>query len=250
MPTGPLILYESRLNDAVPAASTTATGFNVLNLRDGRQYSFWKPSAMPATVTVDCASSKAADYLAVYAHDLFTRGATIEVRKSTDNFSVNDVLVATHTPSDDKPILVMFTSTTSRYWRIRVLTGTAPTIAIAMLGIRLEIPAGVREGFDPVGRKSVAQYNQSVKGYPLGKVINYQEWKESLRFELLTWTWVRTTWAVAWDAWLQSEPWLFSWNPDTYPKETYQVSADGHFNTPHKAGSYCDLEVPVTGVMP
>jgi len=250
MPTGPLVLYESRLNDAVPVASTTAAGYNVLNLREARPYNFWKPTAMPATVTVDCASSKSADYLAVYGHDLFTQGCTIEIRKSTDNFAANDVLVATHTPADNKPILVLFTSTSSRYWRIRVLTGTAPTIAIAMFGVRLEIPAGVREGFDPIGRNSVGQYNRSVKGYALGKVINYQEWKENLRFELVSWTWVRTTWSAAWDAWLQSEPWLFAWHPDTYPKETYLVGADGPYSTPHKAGSLCDLDVAVTGVMP
>lgn len=248
--TGPLILYESRLNDASPVASSTAAGFNVANLRDARPYSFWKPNAMPATVTVDCGSAKTADYLLVYAHDLFTKGCTIEIRKSTDNFAANDVLVATNTPADDKPLLVLFTSTSSRYWRIRVLTGTAPTIAIAMFGNRLEVPAGVMEGFDPVGRSSIAQYNRSVKGYPLGKVINYQEWKQTLKFELVSWTWVRTTWAAAWDAWLQSEPFIFSWNPDTYPKESYLVAADGAFSTPHKAGQYCDLQVPVTGVMP
>lgn len=250
MATGPLVLYESRLNDATPAASSTAAGYNVLNLRDARPYSFWKPSAMPATVTVDCGSSKAADYLAVYGHDLFSRGCTIEIRKSTDNFAANDVLVATHTPADNKPILVLFTSTSSRYWRIRVLTGTAPTIAIAMFGVRLEVPSGVREGFDPIGRNVIGQTNRAVKGHALGRVVNYAEWKETLRFELVSWTWVRTTWAAAWEAWLQSEPWLFAWHPDTYPKETYLVAADGAFGTPHKVGQLTDLEVAVTGVMP
>jgi hypothetical protein len=248
--TGPLVLYESRLNDATPVASSTAAGFDVLNLRDARAYTFWKPSAMPATVTVDCGSSKSADYLAVYNHDLFSRGCTIEVRKSTDNFAANDVLVATHTPTDDKPFVLLFTSTSSRYWRIRVLTGTAPTLAIAMLGVRLEIPAGVREGFDPIGRSEISQFNRSIKGHALGIVTDFAEWKESLVFELVSWTWVRTTWAAAWDAWLKSEPWLFAWNPDSYPKETYLVTRDGQFSTPHRSGALTDLQVPVTGVIP
>lgn len=248
--TGPLVLYESRLNDAVPVASSTAAGFDVLNLRDARPYTFWKPSAMPATVTVDCGSSKAADYLAVYGHDLFTRGCTIEVRKSTDNFGANDVLVDTHTPGDDKPITRLFNSTSSRYWRIRVLTGTAPTLAIAMLGNRLEVPSGTRTGIDPIGRAIRAQYNRSNAGHPLGKVIQFREWKETLFFELVSWTWARTTWQAAAEAWLESEPWLFAWNADTYPKETWLVSMEGQWSTPHRSGQLTDLSVPVTGVMP
>lgn len=249
--TGPVILYESRLNDAVPVASSTAAGFDVLNLRDMRDFTFWKPSAMPATVTVDCGTSKAADYMAVYGHDLGSKGCTIEVRKSTDNFGANDVLVDTHTPTDDKPILRLFSSQSSRYWRLRVLTGSAPALAIGLLGARLEIPAGVRESFDPIGRAIKSQMNRSVQGRALGRVINWREWKENLIFELVSWTWVRDTWRAAAEAWLESEPWLFCWNPDSYPKETWHVSMDdGGWSTPHRAGSLTDLQVAVTGVLP
>ena len=250
MTTGPLILYDNRLLDAVPVASTTAAGFDVLNLRDARPYTFWKPTANPSTVTVDSGSAKTIDYCLLYGHNLGSTGCTVELRKSTDNFAANDVLVSTHTPTDDKPILLLPTSYTTRYSRLRFITGRVPTIAMAMFGARLEIPAGVKEGFDPMGRNAIAQFNRSVKGYPLGKVINFQEWKESLNFELLTWSWLRATWAPAWDAWLQSEPWVFAWNADTYPKESYLVTADGQYSAPHRSGSYCNLTVPVTGVMP
>jgi hypothetical protein len=250
MATGPLFLYESRLNDAVPVASTTAAGYDVLNLRDARPYSFWKPTALPATVTVDCGSAKFVDYFAVYGHDLFATGCTIELRKSTDNFAANDVLVDTHTPADNLPILRLISSTSSRYWRIRIITGTAPTIAIAMFGVRLEVPSGVREGFDPVGRTVKSQYNRSNAGHPLGKVLQYREWKEKLTFELVTWTWVRNTFKAAAEAWLEVEPFLFAWNADTYPKETYLVAMDQEWTTPHKAGALCDLMVPVTGLIP
>lgn len=54
----PKFLYDSRFDDATPVASSTAAGdFNVLNLRDWRPYTWWKPSAMPATVTVDRGTS-------------------------------------------------------------------------------------------------------------------------------------------------------------------------------------------------
>jgi hypothetical protein len=248
--TNPLALYDSRLNDAAPVASSTATGFDVLNLRDYRPYTWWKPSAIPATVTVDCGASVAADYLAVYAHELGSTGCTIEVRKSSDNFAANDVLVATYTPTDDKPIVVLFTSTSSRYWRLRITTGTAPQMAIALLGRRLEFTEGLDDGFDPLGRETRAQYNVSVKGQPLGKVINYEEWSETIQIPLVTWSWLRDTFLPAWEAHLRSEPWLFSWNPDSYPKETWLVAATGGFKGPHRPGSYADLSIPVSGRFP
>jgi len=248
---GPLALYESRLLDAVPVASTTAAGFDVLNLRDMRDFTWWKPTALPATVTVDCGSAKDADYLAIYGHELGSKGCTVEVRKSTDNFAANDVLVDTHAPTDDKPILRPFTSASSRYWRIRIVNGTAPAIAIALLGVRLEFPVlGMQQGFDPIGNDLKAQYNRSVTGHALGKVINYREWKANLEVELVSWTWARTTWKAAAEAWLDSEPWLFAWNPDAYPKETYHVAIDGKWDTPHRSGSLCDLRVPVVGLIP
>jgi hypothetical protein len=50
----PRLLYDNRLADAAPVASSTAAGdFNVANLADFRPYTWWKPAAMPATVTVD-----------------------------------------------------------------------------------------------------------------------------------------------------------------------------------------------------
>jgi hypothetical protein len=248
---GPLALYESRLRDAVPVASSTAAGFDVLNLRDLRDFTWWKPNALPATVTVDCGSAKSADYLSIYGHELGSKGCTVEVRKSTDNFVANDVLVDTHAPTDDKPILRLFTSTSSRYWRIRILNGTAPAIAIALLGLRLEFPVlGLQQGFDPLGNAIKSQTNRSIAGHALGKVLNYREWKAQLTFELVSWTWVRDTWKVAAEVWLDSEPWLFAWNPDSYPKETYHVVTDDKWDTPHRSGSFCALQVPVTGLIP
>lgn len=248
--TGPLVLYENRLNDAVPVASSTAAGYDVLNLRDYRDYTFFKAGAIPVNITVDSGSAKAIDYLAIYGHNLGSTGCTVELRKSTDNFAANDVLVDTHTPADDKPILRVLSSYTSRYNRVRITTGSVPTIAMILFGVRMEIPAYMREGFDPVGRGVMATQNRSVKGRALGKVLDYRQWKETLNFELVSWTWVRATWQLAAEASLEVQPFLFSWNPDTYPKETYHVEMDGSWSAPHKSGSYCDLQVPVTGLLP
>lgn len=251
--TGSVILYESRLNDATPAASSVASGFDVLNLRDLRDYTFWKPTALPATVTVNHGAAKTFDYLAIYNHNLGSLGCTVELRRSTDNFVANDVLVATHTPTDDEPILLLFAQQNFQYSRLRITGPAAPTIAIALWGNKLEIPSNpnIREGFDPLGRAIKSAINRSNTGRALGRVINWREWKQTLIFELVTWTWLRSTWLPAAKAWLESEPWLFCWNPDLYPKETYHVTMDeAGWDGPHKASSQADLTVPVTGRIP
>jgi len=244
----PKFLYESRLNDAVPVAGTTAAGFDVLNLRDSRSFTWWQPTAMPATVTVDCGSAKAADYLAIHGHDLNTTGCTVEVRGSSDNFGAVDILVHSVTPASDKPVLVFFTSVAYRYWRLTFTTGTVPTVAIAMLGQLLDIPAGVQSGFDPIGRKVIEQSNRSVEGHALGKVIQFEEWEQSVTFELLAWAWVRATWLPAWAAHLRGLPFLFSWDPTGHPTEVFHVETDGQFSTPHRAGGFVDLTVPLVGL--
>lgn len=240
----PKILYESRFNDATPAASTTAAGFNVANLTDYRSYTWWKPTAIPATVTVDCGSAQSADYCAIWGHDLASTGCSVQVRGSTDNFSASDVLVAeSDTPAvtSDKPLLITFTSASYRYWRLTFASGTVPTIAIALLGELLDIPAGVRSGLDPIGRKVVEQFNQSVEGHALGKVLEYEAWKQTVTFELLSWAWIRSTWQAAWAAHIRSEPFLFAWDPTNHPLEIFHcVTRDG-FSTPHRSGSLADL---------
>lgn len=252
MSTGPLFLYENRLNDAVPVASSTAAGnYDVLNLRDLRDFTFWKPNALPATVTEDCGSAKFVDYFSVYGHNLGTSGSTIELRKSTDNFAANDVLVDTFTPADDKPILRLIASQSSRYWRARITGGVASALAIVQFGVRLEVPVvGPREGFDPTGRVIRSTQNRSVKGRALGQVIDARIWSQKVVFENVTWTWVRNTWKVAAELTLESQPFLFNWNPDTYPAETYHALLDGSWETPHRAGGYTDLNVPLVGLIP
>lgn len=250
MATGlPLILYENRFNDATPVASSTAAGnFNVLNLRDWRAYTWWKPAAMPATVTVDCGSAKAADYAVAYGHDLGTKGATIEIRASTDNFSTSDVLIATKTPTDDKPFLLQWTSASYRYWRIKVTGAAAPSLAIVAVGAALQLPEYLPFGFDPLGRKPKGQANKSEQGHPLGKVIEFEEWSEVVSLRNLPFAWPRDNWQPAWEAHLRASPFVFAWDPSDHPGELYLVTTDGEFSTPHDI--YSSLKFKLIGRAP
>lgn len=246
----PKILHDNRLDDGTPAASSTAAGdYSVLNLRDWRNYTWWKPSALPATVTVDCGSAKSVSYWAIYGHNLFSNGCTIELRGSTDNFSASDVLVDSVAPASDSAFVRFVSPVSYRYWRLRILNGTAPSLAIAALGAETDIPAYLATGFDPIGRTVHGQYNRSEAGYPLGRALKFEDWTESLKFEYLTWSWIRSTWLAAWRAHVRDDPFLFLWDPINHADELYLVAVKDQFKTPHRPGSYCDLSFDVTGVV-
>ncbi len=243
----PKILYDSRLADATPAASTTAAGTSALNLRDWRPYTWWKPTALPATVTVDCGAAKAADYAAVYNHDLATQGATLEVRGSTDNFSASNVLLASVTPTADTPILLTWASVAYRYWRFRITGSTMPSMAIAAIGAALDLPRRPKQGFDPVGRAAKGDTSLSEGGHPLGRAVSYEAWSESVTVRT-NWTWLRSTWLPAWKAALRGRPFLFAWDPTDHPDEIRLVMAGDSFRAPTLAGETVDLQFDVQGL--
>lgn len=245
----PKLLHDNRLDDGTPVASTTATGFNVLNLRDFRPYTWWKPTALPATVTVDCASAKACDYWGVYGHDLATQGATIALRASTDNFAASDVLVDSYTPTTDRAFVRYFNSASYRYWRFVITGTTMPAIAIATAGAALDVPSYMTEGFDPIGRKVVGVSNRSMDGHPLGRTVKFEQWEESLKFQLVSWSWLRNSFEAAWSAHLRNEPFLFVWDPIGHPGEIFLLMVKDQFKAPHSPGSLCNLSFDVVGVV-
>jgi len=118
--TAPMIVWDNRLADATPVASSTASGA-AINLADFRPYTSWKPTTVPATITVDCVTAHSADSLGLFNHDLFSGRYSVEVRGSTDNFVTSDVLAATYTPTSNSPFITTFTSASYRYWRIGVV---------------------------------------------------------------------------------------------------------------------------------
>lgn len=246
----PRFYYDNRLNDGTPAASTTASGYDVLNLRDFRTGSFWKPTALPATVTVDCGSALAASSFAVWGHDLFTQGATIEVRGSTDNFSSSNVLVSTYTPTSDLPFIRTWASVSYRYWRIRITGSTMPSLAITVIGSPLEMPVYLEDGFDPLTRDPSGVTNRSVSGNPLGRTIEFEEWAQTLEFKLVTWDWLRSTWEDEWDDWIRDNAFIFAWDYDNYPDEIRLAVVRDKFTSPHHPGKYADLMLDVVGIHP
>lgn len=246
----PRLFFDSRLADNVLVASGTAPGnYAPANVADLRPYTWWKGDVLPATLTVDCGVPKAADFALIYGHNMKSVGASLEVRGSTDNFVASDVLVAAGAPASDDPYLLTFGSVAYRYWRLRFTGATPPSIAIALLGAVFEFPTGLSQGFDPIGRKVVAQQNRNEHGQPLGNVVDYEEYSSDLLFERVSWDWVRTSFLPAWRSNLRSAPFVFGWETSLYGSELVLVASAPQWTAPHMSGLVTDLTLTVTGVI-
>lgn len=246
----PRFYYDNRFADAPPVASSIAAGnYAAANVADWRAYTWFKPGVLPATLTVDCGVAKAADYALLHGHNLKSVGASVEVRGSTDDFGASDVLVASGTPASDEPFLLTWASVAYRYWRLRFTGSTPPAIPIAAIGAVLEVPAGLAQGFDPIGRTVHGSSNRNENGHPLGKVVDFEEWEANLRFEKVSWTWLRATFLPLWRAHLRGSPFAFGWESDAYGSEILIASAGMKVDTPHFSGALADLSLRFNGVI-
>ncbi len=245
----PCIYYDSAFNDGAMVISSAAAGTAGDNVTDWRPYTWWRPTALPATLTVDCGSARACDYGLVWAHDLATQGATVEVRGSTDNFAASNVLVATSTPSSNAPVLLRFAAVSYRYWRLRITGTNMPSLAIAAIGSRFELPIGVSPDYDPTRRRVVAQTNRNANGQPLGKVIEYTEQTNRVTIRRVSWQWLRNTFLPAWRAHLRSTPFVFAWDGSADPTNLPLVVAGDDLSTPHYPGQTADVSFDITAAV-
>ncbi len=247
----PKLLFDNMFADATPVASNTFAGnFSAANIADMRPYTWWKANALPASLSVDSGSIQPANYALVYGHNLFTNAATVEVRGSTDNFVASNVLLGMLTPASDAPFLLEFTTANYRYWRLNITgaAGNQPAIAIAMIGAALVMPTGLPQGFDPLVRNVNQQIITNDNGHPLGTIVNFESWKQTLKFDFLAWSWLRATWQPAWRSNLRGLPFIFAWDSANYPNELQLVHAGMNYSTPHSSGSRASLQFEVSGV--
>lgn len=245
----PKLFFDNVFDAGAPVASSTASG-DAANLRDWRPYTWWQPVTLPATVTVDALVARAADYLFIApGHNLFSSGCTVEVRGSTDDFAASNVLLGSSTPaSDDDAVVITFDAALYRCWRLQITGSAAPALAVAAIGSALTLPTYLESGFDPLGRTIVGDTNRNSRGQVLGRVVDFEEWSQTVKLQAVPWSWLRASWLPAWNAALRSRPFGFAWDPDNYPAETRLVTIKADFETPHNVGSLCDLSFKVAAV--
>ena len=144
----PTILYNNLFAQGTLAASSEAVGYPKENVISQNTVKYWRPTALPATISVDLDTVKSVDSFGIVAHDCGTKGNTILLQSSPDNTTWTTR--CTVVPTDNTTVLGLFTPVSARYWRLNISGGTVPSIAVVMLSARFNMPAGVKPPYTPM----------------------------------------------------------------------------------------------------
>lgn len=247
----PLFFFDNVLDRGELSASSTATGYDVLNVTDWRPYTRWRPDTMSAYIHADCGSAQPADSLFIAGHSLWSSGVTVTVLAGATSVIGAATTLATVVPDSDRALMAKFNSVSARHWFVLFEGGGSPELipemGIVAVGAAFEGERGLQYGFDPFGRDLKGSFNTAVEGDPLGRVLDYEQFKESLQFNLITVDWLRDSFIPAWNTHLKLKPWGFCPDPDNNPGECFLVGTTGGFKAAPRTPALVDLSFEVMG---
>lgn len=161
-------IFSPNLIDAatISGSSQASSDLSASNVAHEFKSKVWRTgtSAAAETVTFDLATSQAATSAIIFAHTLLNTDTLIQLRKSTDNFVANDVLVGSFVWTS-AAMLLTFSSASSRYWRIaftKAAAGVSRDIGRIFIGTYADIPLD-GDGFES-GPVDMSQSDRSEGG--------------------------------------------------------------------------------------
>lgn len=198
-------------------ASTAASGFAASNADNEMTYSFWKPTAMPATWEIDAGTAVDVDYFGIAAHTCGTDQATVYVEywDGTAWVEIDNTL-----PGDDSPLMFLLTGKFASKYRVRVTGTTAPRIGVIYIGETLAMQRPIADSHSPINlsRKTVTSTNLSENGQWLGRSIIRKGSATNYQWKNLTSTWYRANF----DPFVEharTKPFFLAWHPEEYPSD-------------------------------
>ena len=190
----PMVLFDNLYSRGTVSESTYLTGYPGSNVGTETTYDYWTPTAIPANVKVDMTTATSADSCAIVAHTLGSSGSTVLLQWSTDNIAWTTV--TTVNPTDDTPILILFTSVSKRYWRINITASTlTPIIGCVVLGAKTVFPGGVMPPYTPIWQAQTVDLlvAKSLGGQFLGNRILRQGAETSINLVPFSKTYAEST---------------------------------------------------------
>ena len=150
----------------------------------------------------------------------------------------------------DAPLYLPFPSTTKRYWLLRFSrkSGAAlPAISVCMIGKALQLPCGLPQGFDPIGRRVNGRQNVNSNGQPLGAVVEFESADIPVTLEHVPWEWARM-FLQLWRNGLRSAPFGLAWDYDSHVEDAVLLAASSDLSVPHNSGRVCTVRFSGKGV--
>lgn len=233
--------YDNFVTEDNITASSSLAGFPAESLGNAFTYEIWKPSELPATLTIDAGEPVTADYMGLAVHAL--SGCEVMLSYSNDGTSYTEA--ATAAPVRDSAAMVLFDSVTARYWQITI-TGwaTEPTLladfttrtyelgdyaagetggallGVLHLGQALAMQRGLFQGHTPGRWARTDEIRPSVSegGQWLGRSVVRRGFQTSYSWSNLKSAWVRDTLTPFIDAAI-TQPFFIAWRPEGYADE-------------------------------
>jgi hypothetical protein len=199
------------------SASTEQEGFPADAPLNSMTYEFWRPSAMPATWTLDTLTSASVNYIGIAAHTLGSDNCEVTIESSDDELTWT--AIDSLSPEDNSPIMFLFESVTAQYFRLSI-TGSIPSVGVVYVGTTLDMLRPCYGGLTPISlsRDSVIRPTRSEGGQWLGRTVIRSGSSMSVNYTNLENAWTRSTFRnFINDAVLY--PFFFAWRPDNYPED-------------------------------
>jgi len=221
-------------------ASTEATGYEKENAYDGFGYDWWKPTATgDSYLKVAFAAVQAADYVAVWGHDLSDHSSSYKLQYSDNNTDWSDVFTAI-SPSDNNTIYKAFTSSSHKYWRLLVNSATTlPSIAGIQIGEYTEMPHNAEVGFavPTIAPTIKAKTSRSESGAFIGGSQLSQGVDGNISFTNIDPAWIRSdlepfityaqtpaVFVMSWDTVTYTDEIMLAWTDSTISPPKYSSS--------------------------
>lgn len=209
--------HQTYTRTGTATASTAQTGFPASAPLNSLTYEFWRPSAMPATWTLNAGSSVSVNYIGIAAHTLGSSNCDVLIQSSNDNLTWTTI--DSISPDNDSPIMFLFQGISAQYFRLNI-TGSIFSIGVIYVGSTLDMIRPCYGGLTPISlsRDTVIRPTRSEGGQWLGRTVIRSGSSMKIGYTNLDNNWVRTSFrnfindAVTY-------PFFFAWRPDNYPED-------------------------------
>lgn len=141
------ILANNVFEDGTIAFSTQSADGLAANAVEDQTNDYWKPTAMPANLSVNLAVAQQVNMAGFANHTFGTSGTTVKGQYLlgavwTDLFTVS--------PTTNKPFVVIFNTIGDTDFRFLLSGVTIPSVAVMKLGKRIPVPGGVDLPYTPL----------------------------------------------------------------------------------------------------
>lgn len=230
----PIIAYNNIMPDyATIAATSTATDYFAESVADWKPYTWWAPSSTGTNnIDVTFSSSKNANYVGIFSHNLEETGATVDIQYHTGAAWAN--LVTGLSASNSQVIFRTFGTVSSDQFRIKVNNAALDTyLGVVAIGTYIEIPVGIPAGSEPphLAYNDRLVNNTSESGILIGTSVIAESLKTTIKFKFLSPSWVRNTFVPMMEQ-IRENPFIFAADYENYPDEAIFCKIDGRLSAP------------------